>query len=40
VNIIAVSRLLGPSRVSITGDLYGHATEDGQRDAMARLAER
>ena len=39
VNIVAVSRLMGHSSVAITGDLYGHATDQGQRDAMAKLDE-
>lgn len=39
VNIKAVSDLLGHSSVSITGDIYGHTSDDSARAAVARLSE-
>ncbi|WP_353813862.1 tyrosine-type recombinase/integrase [Agromyces sp. SYSU T00266] len=38
VPITDVSRMLGHSSVSITGDIYGHVTTDGQRRAAEVLA--
>jgi hypothetical protein len=38
-NVYTVTRVLGHSSVSITGGLYGHATDAGQREAMTKLAE-
>jgi integrase len=39
VNIKAVSDLLGHSSVSITGDIYGHTSDDSARAAVARLSD-
>jgi integrase len=39
VPLVTVSEILGHSSVAITGDIYGHATSDGLRDAMTRLAD-
>jgi integrase len=38
VNIKAVSDLLGHSSVSITGDIYGHTSDDSARAAVAKLS--
>ena len=38
VPLLTVSRMLGHSSVSITGDIYGHITDDGGRQAAAALA--
>jgi integrase len=38
VPLLTVSRMLGHSSVSITGDIYGHITDDGGRQAAATLA--
>jgi hypothetical protein len=38
VPLLTVSRMLGHSSVSITGDIYGHITNDGGRQAAAALA--
>ena len=38
-NIKAVSELLGHSSISITGDVYGHVTEETARQAMDVLAD-
>ncbi|AEF35870.1 MULTISPECIES: tyrosine-type recombinase/integrase [Mycobacteriaceae] len=40
VHIKAVSDLLGHSSISITGDIYGHTSDDTARAAMDALAER
>lgn len=39
VNIKAVSDLLGHSSVSITGDIYGHTSDDSARAAVAMLSD-
>jgi integrase len=39
VNIKAVSDLLGHSSVSITGDIYGHTSDDSARAAIAKLSD-
>lgn len=39
VNIKAVSDLLGHSSVSITGDIYGHTSDDSARAAVAKLSD-
>jgi integrase len=39
VNIKAVSDLLGHSSVAITGDIYGHTSDDSARAAVAKLSE-
>jgi integrase len=39
VPLHVVSRILGHSSVSITGDIYGHVIDTTQRDAMATLSE-
>jgi integrase len=38
VPLLTVSRMLGHSSVSITGDIYGHVTDDGGRQAAAVLS--
>lgn len=38
VPLLTVSRMLGHSSVSITGDIYGHITDDGGMEAAATLA--
>ncbi|MGV0618347.1 hypothetical protein ABQE58_26015, partial [Mycolicibacterium elephantis] len=38
VHIKAVSDLLGHSSISITGDIYGHTSDDTARAAMDALA--
>jgi len=38
VPLLTVSRMLGHSSVSITGDIYGHITDDGGKQAAAALA--
>jgi len=38
VPLLTVSRMLGHSSVSITGDIYGRITDDGGREAAAALA--
>jgi integrase len=40
VHIKAVSDLLGHSSIAITGDIYGHTSDDTARAAMDALAER
>ena len=40
VHIKAVSDLLGHSSVSITGDIYGHTSDDTARSAVTGLAGR
>ena len=39
VHIKAVADLLGHSSVAITGDIYGHASDDTARSAVAGLSE-
>jgi integrase len=39
VHIKQVSDLLGHSSVAITGDCYGHGSDDGARRAVDGLAE-
>ncbi|MEV4990201.1 tyrosine-type recombinase/integrase [Pseudarthrobacter sp. LMD1-1-1.1] len=39
VNIKAVSDLLGHSSVSITGDIYGHTSDESARAAVTRLSD-
>lgn len=39
VNIKAVSDLLGHSSVSITGDIYGHTSDDSARAAISKLSD-
>ena len=38
VHIKAVADLLGHSSISITGDIYGHATDDAARKAIDGLS--
>ena len=38
VHIKAVADLLGHSSIAITGDIYGHTSEDTARAAVDRLA--
>jgi integrase len=38
VRVLTVSRMLGHSSVSVTGDIYSHITDDGGREAAAALA--
>lgn len=38
VPLLTVSRMMGHSSVSITGDIYGHITDDGGRQAAAAVA--
>jgi integrase len=38
VPLLTVSRMLGHSSVSITGDIDGHITDDGGKQAAAALA--
>jgi integrase len=38
VPLHVVSRILGHSSVSITGDIYGHVNDSSQREAMASLS--
>ena len=40
VHIKAVSDLLGHSSISITGDIYGHTSDDTARAAVSGLAGR
>ena len=40
VHIKAVSDLLGHSSIAITGDIYGHTSDDTARAAMDSLVER
>jgi len=40
VHIKAVADLLGHSSISITGDVYGHTSDETARAAMTRLAGR
>ena len=40
MHIKAVSDLLGHSSVSITGDIYGHTSDDTARSAVTGLAGR
>ncbi|MGB9223227.1 hypothetical protein [Mycobacterium sp.] len=40
VHIKAVADLLGPSSVAITGDVYGHTSDDTARAAVESLAGR
>jgi integrase len=38
VHIKAVADLLGHSSISITGDIYGHTSDDTARAAVERLS--
>jgi integrase len=39
VHIKAVADLLGHSSISITGDIYGHTSDDAAKSAIASLGE-
>jgi integrase len=40
VHIRAVADLLGPSSIAVTGDIYGHTSDDTACAAVEGLAER
>jgi integrase len=39
VNIKAVADLLGHSSIAITGDVYGHMSDDAARSAVEKLGQ-